>query len=561
MAPPGSNLIIVNPQTYYHAATTLTTLADEMHTAATTLTATMPTTTQIGGNYTAADGWNRAYTTLTNDMRTAIIAHTGALTHFSDILNACGYNWDTAEYKANADPNKGSPPPTPQLGAANPIGPDSLPPVPTNPGFPGTGLTMRGNPGGDTWDAAPNASATALDTAATAWRTFADNHDLSTAPTDLQQVHDSFDTIQAPEVTDIQAILANLRASSIGIQHGADILASALRDHASKIITARSQLIDAAPDAFPKHAGQVSATSDDTSVTVTVNNEITDTDLNYAYTAFQNTANTTDLFSYLSHCTTGRDTFTTAASAGIDPRANLPKLKEINELGPVIESGDPTDNTALDTELANLGTWTTPAAHMTPADLSKLGNLDPRMQTWIAAAVKYGNQAGVDPRLVMAIVLNEGATRTLNNQGAPYDYGIRLPGELLRDDSLGLTNMKRATFNDVKNNHPDQFGNDDWSDLAASNDLAIKATAYKLKDIQDTYVNGKPENSAPTQLRNQSTLNEYLAASYNAGNDATLGYNNSQHIGDKGDQYAKRMDAHYQQADQMISGSGAYLCN
>ena len=63
--------------------------------------------------------------------------------------------------------------------------------------------------------------------------------------------------------------------------------------------------------------------------------------------------------------------------------------------------------------------------------------------------MKYGNQAGIDPRMVLA-------------------------------NSLGLTNMKEAQFDEVKKRYPDEFQGVKWSDVVGNSEVSIKATAYNL---------------------------------------------------------------------------------
>ncbi|WP_157556760.1 hypothetical protein [Nocardia acidivorans] len=63
-------------------------------------------------------------------------------------------------------------------------------------------------------------------------------------------------------------------------------------------------------------------------------------------------------------------------------------------------------------------TWNSPTPRF---DWKKVGNrqdeIDPTVRNWANLSVVYGEAAGIDPRLVMAIVLNEGADSNLSMGG------------------------------------------------------------------------------------------------------------------------------------------------
>ncbi|RMI35460.1 hypothetical protein [Nocardia stercoris] len=604
MAPNNTDALKVDPHIYYDAAATLITLTGQIGTLAGALTAGMPTYDGMGGNYTAAAGWNTACTKLTNDLHDAILAYSGALAHFSDILNIAGYNWDTAEYNANISPNKGTAPPQPALNTATPLADNSFPAIHQTTGDNGTGLTMRGSPGGDTWDAAPNARAGALKSAASAWNTFANDVQLEMASIELGQAHDAFNAVKAPEVADIQEALAALQGGVEGIKNSAGVLADALHSHSDNLGSCRQALMNAAASAFPKHQGQVTTSQDDTSVTVNVAGTIISDDLSHAFDTFKNTANGTDLFYYLSQATDSKGF--RAALTGPDVLANLPKLKALKELPILVESGNADDNKKLIGELDTIATWETPQASLTALDLSKLDQYGPLVKSWAMLAVKYGNEAHVDPAMVLAMVLQEGGSL---HTGYPKD-GVQLwqalenpesfhpdpdaPGRAALSDmarvtgnalgyskhgdtifgqqypfqydnvgnSLGLTNIKKDPFNDVKNAYKDQFAGKDWSDLAGNDDLDIKTTAYNLK-----LLNEGAASQANDEIKASQPLDQFLGSGYNAGgtlqhslevadgkahftDDTSNGNNETAH-----GQASVRLVA---LANQILKGSGAY---
>jgi hypothetical protein len=306
----------------------------------------------------------------------------------------------------------------------------------------------------------------------------------------------SFDGVQAPELPDIIEGLTALHAGSEDIVNAASAFATVTRAHHDDLVDVRAKFV---AGAFPLH--HVSTSTDNTSVHVSVDGDLSDADVYNADTTFRTTFNNSPLFGVL------------AKTDFIGPHAfsSLPKLKALAELPLLIESGNETDNTALHGELDTLAGWEPSSTTMIPANLSALDNLDPLTKMWATAAVKYGNQAGIDPRLVLAIVLNEGATRTHYGLGQPYDEFFRWPGRSFRPNSLGLTNMKEAQFNEVKKRYPDEFKGVNWGDLVGNDDLAIKSTSYNLTMLRDDAA-----SQANPSVRLSQPLNQFLASGYNA---------------------------------------------
>jgi hypothetical protein len=169
-----------------------------------------------------------------------------------------------------------------------------------------------------------------------------------------------------------------------------------------------------------------------------------------------------------------------------------------------------------------------------------LDKYDPQIKYWAMLAVKYGEEAGVDPHLVMAVVLKEGATRTL-------------------EGTSGFANEYNwfGTFNTVKSAFADQFKVDDWSHLGNdNNDLNIKATAYNLKRIEDKF-----SGQVPNDMKAKYSLTQFLAASYyNAGDNATQGSIDNHATGPAGTDYSNCALSWFDQAQSLMCGSGAYTC-
>jgi hypothetical protein len=512
------------------------------------------------GGSDPATTWNNAYQQHADDTIDTVRSYSAALRHFADVLNVCGWNWDTAEYNANRAVNKGAAPPRPTLNSA--VEPD-LPHVPDPDNSAGIGLiidplteiplemlgTSLGKlriPSGDTGK---------LDTAATAWTAFA-NSDPMDASSVLLRVSDTFVSITAPEVMDIQEILVTLENGKTAIWNAAKGLAEAAGSYRDELTDFRTKLAAGASAAFPHEKTSVS--KNDTEVRITLTGTITD-DINSAVSILRNIYTQHPLSGIL-----GNPVFDGTETADI-----IGRTKAIGEIPIPAESGNEQDNTRIDGALDSIATWDTPAATLTAADLSKL---DPAIRAWAESAVKYGNQAGIDPRLVMAIVANEGATRTLQagtglndeidvarylSDPARVAAGfVGIHGGTTDGNSLGLTNMKEDTFNAVKKAFPDQFKNDDWHDLIGNNDLAIKASTYNLKRIENQF-----GGHIPASMKEKYTLNQFLAASYNAGDGNTRTYIQYQNIGPAGSGYSERAMHRYERIQELLCNSGAYTCS
>jgi hypothetical protein len=85
---------------------------------------------------------------------------------------------------------------------------------------------------------------------------------------------------------------------------------------------------------------------------------------------------------------------------------------------------------------------------------------------WVLQSVRYGREAGVDPRLVLAVLYEEGADSPQPLRPG-YDYGRWLNNSVTQKpngNSLGLANMKEPTFNAVKSAFPKEFEGEEWSE-------------------------------------------------------------------------------------------------
>lgn len=540
MAPPGLALA-VDANVYYEAAKKLAALADEIGTTVTRdLTPGLTSTAGMGGNYPVVVAWCTAYYMHASELRTVVQTYAGALRHFGEILNSAGYNWDMAEHNADLNPDKGAAPSHPVRTGVGSGGGASFPEIPVAIADNGAGMVITSvGQGANSRRETPNGRADALATAGTAWHGFASSSELAGAGAALQAVHDSFTGVAAPEAPDIQDALAALRGGAEQIRTVAMAIASAVQAHRDNLVDARNRLASAAAGAFPNHPdAQVTATSDNTSVNISVAADLSADDIAEAEGLLDAAAHGTTLFTALGSVGIGNSGF-------VDSNAlsSLGALKALNELPLLVETGNQDSNTALIDDLENMATWNIPPTTLTAVDLSALDAYGPQMKTWAMLSVKYGNEAGVDPRLVLAMALQEGAPLRSglgsyfydDLSGGPSTYHPREGGigsgtlyDIFRvettdirewqegrpdgvGNSIGLTNMKEIQFDQVKQKYPSQFDDQEWWDLAGNDDMAMKATAYNLKLLTDDSA-----AYATADVRAGQSLNQFLSSSYNA---------------------------------------------
>lgn len=580
--------LAVDANVYYEAAKKLTDLADEIGTAVTRdLAPGLTSTAGMGGNYPAVVAWCTAYYMHASELRTVVQTYAGALRHFGEILNSAGYNWDVAEYNADLNPDKGAAPSHPVRAGVGSGGGVSFPEIPVAIADNGAGMVITSaGQGANSRRGTPNGRADALATAGTAWHGFANSYELAGASAALQAVRDSFTGVQAPEAPDIQDALAALRGGAEQIRTVATALASAVQAHRDNLVEARSHLASAAAGAFPDHLdAQVTATSDNTSVNISVAADLSADDIAEAEGLLDAAARGTTLFTVLGSIGVGNRGF-------VDSNAlnSLATLKAINELPLLVETGNQDSNTALIDDLENMATWNTPPPTLTAVDLSALDAYGPQMKTWAMLSVQYGNEAGVDPRMVLAMALQEGAplrsglgsTFYEDLSGGPSTYHPREGGigagtiydEFRKDttdlrewqegrpdgvgNSIGLTNMKEIQFDQIKQKYPSQFEGQEWSDLVGNDELALKATAYNLKLLTDDSA-----SHATADVRASQPLNQFLSSSYNA-----LGVVDRSRSVAEGDTFTDHEVEHgsstvkpggtFALADTILRGTGAY---
>jgi hypothetical protein len=118
---------------------------------------------------------------------------------------------------------------------------------------------------------------------------------------------------------------------------------------------------------------------------------------------------------------------------------------------------------------------------------------------YAAVVLREAGPAGIDPRLLMAIVYNESYK--------PHDAGSeRLWQALNPGASFGIVNMHRAAFEQARHGRP--FSNRQWQELPDDPELALAAAAWYLHDLS------KMLPAAPSTTL---THDQLLALGYNTG--------------------------------------------
>jgi hypothetical protein len=190
------------------------------------------------------------------------------------------------------------------------------------------------------------------------------------------------------------------------------------------------------------------------------------------------------------------------------------------------------------------------------------GVLNQPPESYVLQIAKYAAQAGVDPRLMLVILQNESNKihGTVSDQlvdpaidstacAITHSQGCAGP-------SLGIADMKQATFDQVKANHGDLFGSDQWPDLTGNPDLAIQALAWELHDLAQ---------GLPGTFVGQYSPEQMLGMAYNGGTQLALDYARggtdlSQDTKTKLQFYADHVDQSWSGADQVFCQSGAFTC-
>jgi hypothetical protein len=209
--------------------------------------------------------------------------------------------------------------------------------------------------------------------------------------------------------------------------------------------------------------------------------------------------------------------------------------------------------------------------------------LNPAPEQYVSTIVKYATQANVDPRLMLDILIAEEAHPHYLGGDAFNGWWDANIDPNPDGPSYGMADMKQDAFNQVQAEHPNLFGNYQWTDLQNNDDLAIQTLAWKLHDtlglspipglnvdpksITDPATLAKPniDMIAPTWSGNLYR-DEMLGVSWNNGAGVA---NSFAGIGQplSADQLTKPtneknlIDQNWDYSNQVICDSGAFTCS
>ncbi|OXM54219.1 transglycosylase SLT domain-containing protein [Amycolatopsis alba] len=173
----------------------------------------------------------------------------------------------------------------------------------------------------------------------------------------------------------------------------------------------------------------------------------------------------------------------------------------------------------------------TPSAPASAVD----GNYEPAR---FAAQVKArAAEAGVSPRLVMAILYNESYK--------PHDPELERQWQKLKPDaSFGVANMHKAAYEQTRRGRA--FADRAWQELPDDPDLAIQAASWYLHDLA-AQLPGKRSGSLTTE--------ELLALGYNTGPGNMKAFARGTKPGSQAQSYLDNLHANWDKAKDAL-GAG-----
>ncbi|MCO6004184.1 transglycosylase SLT domain-containing protein [Actinoallomurus purpureus] len=148
--------------------------------------------------------------------------------------------------------------------------------------------------------------------------------------------------------------------------------------------------------------------------------------------------------------------------------------------------------------------------------------------------IKHAREAGISPRLLMAILFNE--------SDKPHDPAFERAWQKIKPDAaFGIADMHKAAFDEVK--HGRSFADRHWEELPDDPDLAITAAAWYLHDLA---------TRLPAKWSGPYTRNELLALGYNAGPGNMRAFARGARPGDIAQSYLERLRQNWAAAEQAL---------
>jgi hypothetical protein len=156
---------------------------------------------------------------------------------------------------------------------------------------------------------------------------------------------------------------------------------------------------------------------------------------------------------------------------------------------------------------------------------------------YAAQVIVSARGAAVPAQLLMAVVFNE--------SDKPHDPDLERAWLKLKPDAaLGVANMHKATFDDVKRGRG--FARRDWLELPDDPALAIEAAAWYLHDLAA---------SLPVRPIADYTTDELLALGYNAGPTNMRAFARGVRLGPVAGSYLHRLRGNWAAAGAALRSS------
>ncbi|MFF2505840.1 transglycosylase SLT domain-containing protein [Streptomyces sp. NPDC058067] len=147
-------------------------------------------------------------------------------------------------------------------------------------------------------------------------------------------------------------------------------------------------------------------------------------------------------------------------------------------------------------------------------------------------------EAGVSPRLLMAILYNESYK--------PHDPALERAWQRYKPGAaFGIANMHRAAFDETKRGRP--FADRRWEELPDDRDLAVRAAAWYLHDLA---------RQLPTHPSGPYDKDELLALGYNAGAGNMLAFARGATPGSQAADYVARLRSNWDKAGRAVARGG-----
>lgn len=205
----------------------------------------------MAGDYEESAPWTTAYDRNARDIVTLAATLCNALQRFGDVLAASGYNW----WQSNRSKASGAAPTRPT--ESEPLYDSGMALPTTAKGPNGAGIETSITGLLDQVKKIPNGDVTKLGIAAGAWKTFADNTNITGAADRIKGVNAKFTGSTDPNIRDIEEKLTTLQQAAELLSQAATALAGPVQDHHDALDAMRSDVQAAVASAAKELAGAV----------------------------------------------------------------------------------------------------------------------------------------------------------------------------------------------------------------------------------------------------------------------------------------------------------------